>query len=94
MRNLLALIGLLLVLVVGVGWYQGWYQVSHSPGKEPGFQRLEIDINQKQITSDVQEGLRRSQEQISRWLEQAKEARSTPPANTPPPLTVPDEPKQ
>ena len=90
MRNLLALLGLLVLLVVGVGWYQGWYQVTHSPGKEPGFQRLEIDINQKQITTDVQEGLRRSQEQLKRWLDQANEERSNQPANTPPPLTVPN----
>ncbi|MSQ94171.1 MAG: hypothetical protein EXR98_06395 [Gemmataceae bacterium] len=50
MRNLLALIGLVVVLVGGVGWYLGWYSFGTEPGK------VEVDFNTKKIAEDVRKG--------------------------------------
>lgn len=52
MRNLLALIGAVVVLFVGLGWYLGWYSFTLSPGTE-GKQRLQVDVDTKKITDDA-----------------------------------------
>ncbi len=52
MRNLLALIGAVVVLFVGLGWYLGWYSFVLSPGAE-GKQRLQVDVDTKKITDDA-----------------------------------------
>ncbi|QVL33083.1 hypothetical protein KIH39_03980 [Telmatocola sphagniphila] len=41
MKNLLALFGLLVLVAVGVGWYQGWYQVNQLSSE--GTYRVDVD---------------------------------------------------
>lgn len=55
MKNLLALIGLAVVLVVGLGWYLGWYQVATEPTTD-GHRKINVDLNTKKITEDVKKG--------------------------------------
>ncbi len=50
MRNLLALIGAVVVLVVGLGWYLGWYTLGTEPGK------VEVDFHTKKIADDIKKG--------------------------------------
>ena len=53
MKNILALVGLLVVLVAGLGWYLGWYQLSTQPGAD-GHRTINVDVNQKKILEDEQ----------------------------------------
>jgi hypothetical protein len=56
MRNLLALLGLLLVVFLGVGYYRGWYDLSSAPSSSPGHRRYQLDVNAKKIEDDVERG--------------------------------------
>jgi hypothetical protein len=51
MKNLLALVGLLVVGFGGVGWYCGWYQLSLSKS-ENGNLQIETEVNTKKVTQD------------------------------------------
>jgi hypothetical protein len=61
MRNLFALIGLVLVLFAGVGYYRDWYRVQ-SRQAEAGHQSVNIDINSTKIMSDVEKGIKKLEE--------------------------------
>ena len=81
MRNLLALIGLLVVGFLGLGWYLDWYRVAREPGPD-GTQRLQVDIDSKKIGADVQHGLRRGSEILDELSKEAGKAggKNDPPA--------------
>ncbi|MGL6096224.1 MAG: hypothetical protein ACRC7O_10565 [Fimbriiglobus sp.] len=64
MRNMLALIGLVVVTFCGVGWYRGWYSFEMSPG-ESGKQRIQVDVDTDRIKSDAKEATQRI-EQIAK----------------------------
>jgi hypothetical protein len=55
MRNLLAFLAALVLAVVGVGWYLGWYQVFVTPGKG-GHEAVKIDINTDKVSKDLKAG--------------------------------------
>ena len=55
MRNLLALLGLLVVVFLAVGYYRGWYDLSSRPGAA-GQTSIQIDVNTKKIGDDVERG--------------------------------------
>lgn len=50
MKNLLALIGLVVVLVAGLGWYLGWYKLSAESG------HVKVDVDTKEIREDLNKG--------------------------------------
>ena len=52
MRNLLALIGAAVVLVVGLGWYLEWYKIGTEPAGT-GHRKFNADIDADKITEDV-----------------------------------------
>src|SRR5437762_6336114 len=52
MRNLLALIGALVVGFGGLGWYLGWYKV-HVAKAPDGNVRIEADVDTKKVGSDT-----------------------------------------
>jgi hypothetical protein len=56
MRNLLALIGLALVVFLGLGYYMGWYKFSSSTGLD-GREHISIDVDTKKIAADSKNGL-------------------------------------
>ena len=56
MRNLLALLGLLLVVFLGVGYYRGWYDLRSAPSSAPGHHSYQFDVNAKKIEDDVERG--------------------------------------
>ncbi len=51
MRNLLALIGLLVVGAGGVGWYMGWYQLSVNRTTD-GNLEIKTNVDTKKVTTD------------------------------------------
>ena len=50
MKNLLALIGAVVVLVAGLGWYLGWYKLSSESGK------LHLDVDTQEVSKDLKKG--------------------------------------
>jgi hypothetical protein len=63
MRNLLALVAALLLLIGGAGWYLGWFRV-HSQPAESGHRNVSIDIDTNKIGQDLHKGEERLQEII------------------------------
>jgi hypothetical protein len=55
MRNLLALVGLAIVLFAGVGWYCGWYTFQSTP-TVTGEREFRVRVNTKEIASEVKQG--------------------------------------
>jgi hypothetical protein len=55
-RNLLALVGLVVVGFAGVGYYLNWYHFSWLPGKD-GKQQINVEFDTKKIGADGQKGL-------------------------------------
>jgi hypothetical protein len=64
MRNLLALMGAVLVAFLGLGWYLNWYQITPKPASASGHRSIEIDINSKKIGQDVQHGVEAGTEKL------------------------------
>ncbi|MCZ2342489.1 MAG: hypothetical protein LC104_11950 [Bacteroidales bacterium] len=56
MRNLLALIGLAVVLFFGLGWYFNWYSFAVLPGAD-GQKRIELNVNTNKIVNDTKSGV-------------------------------------
>jgi hypothetical protein len=52
MRNLLALVGAVVVLVVGLGWYLEWYKLGTEPAGS-GHRKVNADVNTDKITEDL-----------------------------------------
>ncbi len=61
MRNTLAFVAALVVVVAGLGWYLGWYQVFVKPGQD-GHQSVKIDIDTKKVGEDLKKGEKKLQE--------------------------------
>lgn len=68
MRNMLALLGLLVVVFVGAGWYLGWYRVESQPSGD-GTQQLQVNIDSKKIGRDVSQGLKKGGELLQELSE-------------------------
>lgn len=90
MRNMLALIGLTVVVVGGAGWYLGWYKldVSKAPDGKP---QITTTINTTKATGDVQQGAKHGWALLAEHAKKAAEEnkQALPPANTPAPVTTP-----
>ncbi len=52
MRNLLALVGLLVVVGGAVGWYCGWYKLSVSRGQEGNLQ-IQTEVDTHKVSDDL-----------------------------------------
>lgn len=77
MRNLLALIGLFVVLFAAVGWYCGWYTLSiHKSGE--GKLQIQTEVNTTKVTHDTSGFF----QTLGRVLSEKVE-KSSPPATAP-----------
>jgi len=73
MRNFLAFVGATVVVVLGLGWYLGWYKVT--PEKAgPGQSRLQVEINQDKIGEDVKYGAQKGAEKVQEFLKENRSA--------------------
>src|SRR3954470_24088515 len=91
MRNLLALIGALVVGFGGLGWYLGWYKV-HVTKAPDGNLRIETDVDLKKAGNDVGDGLKKGGDFVNERIEKANTAtppQPGPPGATPGPVTTP-----
>ena len=57
MRNLLALVGLVVVGFAGAGWYFGWYKPSVDM-KDPNHPQFNVEIESNKIRQDLQKGVK------------------------------------
>lgn len=90
MRNMLALIGALVVGFGGVGWYLGWYKLNVSRGTD-GTLQVTTNVDTSRVVKDAGEGARHVSEIIGGQIEKAKKDAATAPtpAETPAPKAVP-----
>ena len=79
MKNLLALVGLVVVGVGGLGWYLGWYQIGTAPAPS-GQRHFNVDVNTAKITQDLQKGEKKIEALIH---PDDKGSNVTPPTPTP-----------
>jgi hypothetical protein len=83
MRNLLALVGLAVVLFFGLGWYFNWYSFAVQPGVD-GQRRIELNVNTNKIVSDTKSGVETVGEVIkSRSNDDTPATTASTPATTP-----------
>src|SRR5262245_21896616 len=91
MRNILALIGALVVGVGGVGWYLGWYKLSFSKGTD-GNPEMTTTVDTKKVVQDTEQGAKQLgafvADQADKAAHDAKQ-QPGPPAGTPGPTTTP-----
>lgn len=71
MRNLLALLAAGLLAFAGVGWYLNWYQFT-SVTSDGGNRSVTIDFNNKKISEDVHQGVKKGEEKLNGVLEKGK----------------------
>jgi hypothetical protein len=83
MKNLLALLGLAIVVVGGVGYYQGWFKFSVSRNLD-GSLRVQTDVNTAQASSDISQIGKKVEDIVEKHIEP-----STAPATTHGPMTTP-----
>ena len=92
MRNLLALIGALVVGFGGLGWYLGWYKV-HVAKAPDGNVRIEADVDTKKVGSDTGDAAKKVGvligDAVEKGAQDAKAAQPGPPGNMPGPVTPP-----
>jgi hypothetical protein len=69
MRNLLALLAVLVLLFAGVGWYRDWFKVRSEPAAS-GHRNVNIDIDTHRIGQDLHQG----EKKIEQILQNAKDA--------------------
>src|SRR5437660_12530531 len=87
MRNLLALLSAVVLLLAGVGWYRGWYHVQSSPAP-PGHHAVNVDIDKNKIGRDLYEGEEELQKIIEKKFKDdggKPNEKPAPDANTPNP---------
>jgi len=73
MRNLLALVGLALVLFVAVGWFRGWYTFQFSPGKD-GRTDFNVSVDTTKMNADRRDGTSK----VGDFIDGFKKGDSTP----------------
>lgn len=85
MRNLLALIGAVVVGFAVIGWYCGWYQLGISKTHE-GNLHVETNVNTKKVVDDSGAFFKKAGETVGGHLERATGDKQAPtPGGTPGP---------
>lgn len=87
MKNLLALVGLAVVLFAGLGWYLGWYKLSVAK-TDDGKLQIKADVDAQKVRDDSGSFFKNAAEVIGKKLENsgdAKDAKGAP-AGTPGPI--------
>lgn len=75
MRNMLALVGLALVVFVGVGVWQGWFKVAFDSDK-----KVSVDFDTKKASEDTKKGIEALKDKVDHLK---KDSETTPtPAST------------
>ncbi|MFO0804221.1 MAG: hypothetical protein U0791_14000 [Gemmataceae bacterium] len=84
MRNLLALVGAVVVGFAVIGWYLGWYQLGISKTADGNLQ-VETNVNTKKVVDDSGAFFKKAGEAVGSHLERPAQDAQAAPANTPAP---------
>ena len=68
MKNLLALVGAVVVLVAGLGWYLGWYKV----GVSNGTGEVKVDLNK------VKADIKKEKETVGEFIKEHENSKGVP----------------
>jgi hypothetical protein len=82
MRNIFALIGLLVVGLCGVGWYMGWYKVNFTKNTDGSLQ-IKTDVDTQKMTGDSSAFFQKVGQIVNEKIEQNGQNGTQPPATTP-----------
>jgi hypothetical protein len=85
MRNLFALIGILVIGLGGAGWYLGWYKV-HVTKNPDGEIQIQTDVDTKKVSGDSSAFFQKVEQVVNKNVETNASGTPTPaaaPANTP-----------
>ena len=83
MRNVLALIGLLVIGFVGLGWYMEWYKLSVTRGSDGNLQ-ITTNVDTKKVGSDSSEFFKNAATVIGSHAEKAaRDVKTSVPAGAP-----------
>jgi hypothetical protein len=82
MRNIFALIGVLVVGVGGLGWYLGWYKMNVTKNPEGNLQ-IQTDVDTKKLSGDSTEFFQKVGQMVGDKVNQAGQNGTTPPTTTP-----------
>jgi hypothetical protein len=88
MKNLLALIGALVVGFAVAGWYLGWYQLGFTKTSD-GNLRVETNVNTKKVVEDSGEALKKAGAFVGDHLDKTAADASTTAAQQPAPAAAP-----
>jgi hypothetical protein len=86
-KNLLALVGLVVVAFAVAGWYLGWYKLGEQTDAS-GHPQLQIQVNQGQVVKD----LAKAKQEVIDDLNKTKAAVTPAPGQTAPPPPMPPPP--
>jgi hypothetical protein len=81
MRNLLAFLAAAVLVVAGLGWYLDWYKIESVP-TPGGHEEVNIDIDGKRITADVEKGAERGAEKLHDVLQKKGAAQGSQPPSS------------
>lgn len=87
MRNLLALVGLLVVVFAAVGWYCGWYKLSIDRGQDGNVQ-IQTEVDTKKVADDSTAFFQKVTQMIGEHGQKDNQPGAAP-VNTPGPVTTP-----
>ena len=90
MRNILALIGLLVVGFAGVGWYCGWYTLSVKKNTD-GKLQIQTEVNTNKVSDDTSGFFNTVGKVIGEQGQKGGQPTTTP-VNTPGPASAPPPP--
>jgi hypothetical protein len=95
MKNLLALVGAAVVIVIGLGWYLQWFKFGSEPGTT-GHPKFNVEVESDKIKADLKKG----KETVGEFIKEHENSKGVPgqPASLPitielPPLQPPPVPQ-
>ena len=72
MRNILAFLAAMVLMIGGTGWYLGWFSVQSTAGSA-GKRQVNIEVDSRKISEDLQKGT----EKIQQVIDQSRSADSS-----------------
>jgi hypothetical protein len=87
MRNLLALIGAVVIGFAALGWYLGWYKINFFKTADGNIQ-IETKVDTNKVVDDTNDRLKRAGELLGSHIDKATAEAKAGPQPTPP-VTIP-----
>ena len=84
MRNLLALIGAVVVGFAVIGWYLGWYELGVTRTNE-GTLRVETNLNTQKVVDDSGAAIKKAGDLVGKNLDKSQDVKQPTPGTTPGP---------